>query len=388
LKKIGLVFGTRPELIKLAPLIRKLSSDKSVRLKIINSGQHGEMLDRTLNVLRIQPDASAHIMSPGQDLAMLMSRGILSANEILEELLPDALVVHGDTTTAATFATAAFSRKIDVHHVEAGLRTHDIYSPFPEEFNRQLIARVAKAHYAPTKLARANLIREGVHTSSIFVTGNTVVDSVAWAVKQMESTSVFRENAISELTELGIFNLVSSGRGLAVVTLHRRENAGDNFNEVLMAIKSAAALRPNFNFVFPVHPNPIIASQAFELFETVPNVHTCRPMNFAAFSLLLMNCEFIISDSGGIQEEAVTLGKRVVLARNSTERPEGLSTGLVTMPELKQEDFKRIILSHIDDVQAHRGLNLDSNPFGDGNASDRICQHLVSDTMSGEFDFA
>lgn len=385
MKTVALVFGTRPEVIKLAPLIRKLRAEKSIRLVVINSGQHGVMLDHTMKVLEIQPDVSLSIMSHGQDLATLMSKGISAANEALGQLSPEALIVHGDTTTAASFATAAFTRKIDVHHVEAGLRTHILCSPFPEEFNRQLIARVARANYAPTNLAKANLLAEGVPSDSIYVTGNTAVDSIAWAAKKLQSKSSFRDQATTELAELGLVELSSSASGIALVTLHRRENAGDNFSTVLSAIKSAATSRPNFHFVFPVHPNPIISNPASKVFASVPNVHLYPPMNFAAFSLLLTICEFVISDSGGIQEEAVSLGKRVILARSSTERPEGLSSGFVNKPGMSQFDFNRVILEHIDAKQVLGYLNLESNPFGDGKASHRIAQHLVSDYISEEF---
>ncbi len=386
MRTIGLVFGTRPEAIKLAPLIRHLSAEKSIQLRVINSGQHGEMLDQTLKVLKIKPDVSSSIMSQGQDLGNLMSRGISTANEILQNISPDLLVVHGDTTTAASFATAALTRKVDVYHVEAGLRTHNLYSPFPEEFNRQLIARVAKANYAPTKLAKHNLLKEGVYSKSVFVTGNTAVDSIAWVAQELQSTSGFRNEALEELDQLGLSGLIPSRAKIALVTLHRRENAGDNFSEVLTAIKSAATLRPNFDFVFPVHPNPIISRPAREAFDSVPNVHLTRPMNFAAFSLLLTTCEFIVSDSGGIQEEAVSLGKPVILVRSSTERPEGLSTGLVEMPPISGESLERLFLNHIDHMRGSSKLNLISNPFGDGSASRRIVEHLVSGFMSDEFE--
>jgi UDP-N-acetylglucosamine 2-epimerase (non-hydrolysing) len=365
-----------------------MRAEESIRLVVINSGQHGVMLDHIMKVLEIQPDVSLSIMSHGQDLAMLMSKGISAANEVLGQIAPEILVVHGDTTTAASFATAAFTRKIDVHHVEAGLRTHNLLAPFPEEFNRQLIARVARANYAPTSLAKNNLIAENVPSHSIFVTGNTAVDSTAWAAAKLQSKSSFRDQATEELAELGLLELFSSESSIALVTLHRRENAGDNFYEVLTAIESAASSRPNFHFVFPVHPNPIIANPASKMFASVENVHLCRPMNFAAFSLLLTTCEFVISDSGGIQEEAVSLSKRVILARNGTERPEGLSTGFVNKPELSRVGLSKVIMEHIDAKRIGGCLNLESNPFGDGKASQRITQHLVSNSFAEEFVFA
>lgn len=385
MKSVGLVFGTRPEAIKLAPVIRKLLVEPSVRLSVINSGQHSEILEHTMTELGIQPDISASIISPGQDLATLMSKGIAAANEILRSVSPDLILVHGDTTTAASFATAAFTRQIDVHHVEAGLRTHTLSSPFPEEFNRQLIARVARANYAPTSLARDNLLQEGIASESIFVTGNTAVDSVAWATQKLKLNSEFRDFAEKELSELGLSSLMSSGAAFGLITLHRRENAGGNFHKVLGAVKVAATLRPNFNFVFPVHPNPIIREPAAEMFSSIRNVHLCRPMKFAAFSLLLKTCDFIISDSGGIQEEAVSLRKPTILARLSTERPEGLMSGYVKMPALDEKTLSRLIIDYIDGEQDVGGLNLETNPFGDGMASHRIVQHIISNIKLNEF---
>lgn len=387
MKIVGLVFGTRPEVIKLTPIIRKLANESAIELVVINSGQHGEMLDRTMKVLGIEADVKATLMTEGQDLATLMSKGISTANEVLKSVLPDVVLVHGDTSTAASFAIAALTRKIKVHHVEAGLRTYNLSSPFPEEFNRQLIARVAVANYAPTKVARGNLLSEGICQKSIYVTGNTSVDSIAWVAGELKSNSGFRDSALAELRELGQSEIISSGSQFGLITLHRRENAGENFSEILSAVRMAATLRPNFQFVFPLHPNPIISKPAREMFSSVPNVHLCRPINFAAFSMLLTACSFIISDSGGIQEEAVSLGKPTLLARESTERPEGLETGLVMMPLLDQRSLSKTILDRIDGHQEGETLNLKSNPFGDGRASSRIVQHIVSDSMEDEFNY-
>lgn len=383
---LGVVFGTRPEAIKLAPLIRSLRENSSLECVVINAGQHGSMLDDTLGALGIIPDVRTSILTPGQELTGLMASALGAADNVLREQNISQLVVHGDTTTAASFSIAAFTLNVKVNHVEAGLRTHNLRSPFPEEFNRQLIARVASTNFSPTPIARDNLLREGISSDSILVTGNTAVDSMVWAFGELASGGNFAVAAEAEIERLHLGEFRESRQPFALITLHRRENAGQNFLAVLEAIREVARVRPSYRFLFPVHPNPIIGGPAREIFRDSPNVVLTEPINFAGFVLLLRDCTFVVSDSGGIQEEAVTLGKKILLARKDTERPEGVTSGLVSMPSLTFDTFREALLQQVESTSGKPSqVNLTANPFGDGLATVRIKNRLLN--LEDQFEF-
>lgn len=385
---IAVVFGTRPEAIKLAPLIRLLRHDPNVSLSVVNTGQHGGMLQESLRSLEVTPDHELGILKPGQDLASLTSRVIVKMSDWMKNAQIDKLVVHGDTTTAAGSAVAAFYQGKHVHHVEAGLRTHNLTAPFPEEFNRQLIARIATVNYAPTQAAKLNLLNEGVASDRVIVSGNTIVESLAWIQERSNRT---RSNGLNDgqgLVKLGMGWVQDATSDFGIVTLHRRENQGKNFENVLAALRESATKHPEFRFVFPVHPNPIISGVVHEFLGDCENVVLTDPMEYTEFSIALSNCKFILTDSGGIQEEAVTLGKAVILARSETERPEGITSGLVMKPDLDYRSIhvalEKLILSVAD---RRKSLNLTNNPFGDGNASSRIASCLLGAENVEEFRF-
>jgi len=383
---IAVIFGTRPEAIKLAPLIRLLRADGRFELTTLSTGQHGEMLDVTLKALQLTPDISLQVLRPGQDLAHLTSRALTEISDWLGRTSIEQVIVHGDTTSAAAGALAAFYSGLEAHHVEAGLRTRDLNAPFPEEFNRQLIARVATKNYAPTEFAKKNLLLEGVRPERISVTGNTVVESLSWMVRQNGVISNNIPDLASRLQALGVPFLQGSPTEFALVTLHRRENQGLNFSTVLDSLRTAAERHPGFHFIFPVHPNPIISLPVRTALDSCKNVHLIEPLDYEAFSFLLARCSFILSDSGGIQEEAVTLGKKVILARVDTERPEGLQSGHVLKPEMKSEEFldamETLIASR---KESQFGINTVDNPFGDGKASERILASLAGEHDVKEF---
>lgn len=385
---IAVVFGTRPEAIKLAPLIRLLRHEPNVSLTVVNTGQHGGMLQESLRSLEVTPDHELEVLKAGQDLANLTAKVMVTMSDWIKSSQIDKLVVHGDTTTAAGSAVAGFYQGRHVHHVEAGLRTNNLTAPFPEEFNRQLIARIATVNYAPTQVAKLNLLKEGVPSDRVIVSGNTIVESLAWMHERSNRARSSGPHEGAGLDQLGMGWVRDATSEFGIVTLHRRENQGRNFENVLAALRESASRHPEFRFVFPVHPNPIIAGVVQEFLGDCENVFLTDPMEYTDFSIALSNCKFILTDSGGIQEEAVTLGKAVILARSDTERPEGITSGLVMKPDL---DFKslhvaleKLILSVTD---RGKSLNLANNPFGDGNASSRIASCLLGAENVEEFRF-
>lgn len=325
MKHIGVVVGTRPEAIKMAPVILALQRSKAFKVSVVCSGQHRELLDGVFELFGLSTDFNMGVMSPGQGLSELSSKVILAMDSLMSDQEFDLVLVHGDTTTAMASAMAAFYRGIPVAHVEAGLRTRNIQAPFPEEFNRQVIARLASLNFAATDVSAKNLIAEAVPEESIYVTGNTVVDAVKLVFEKFLSNDEWVESAFAKLS-VEIPGLARDS-AFVLVTLHRRENHGENFRKVLDAIKDLALKNPKVLFLFPVHPNPIIKTVAEEYFEALENVVLCRPFGYLDMLLILGLSKVAISDSGGIQEEGVTLSTPVLVARNDTERPEGLSFG-------------------------------------------------------------
>jgi UDP-N-acetylglucosamine 2-epimerase (non-hydrolysing) len=368
---VAIVIGTRPEAIKMAPVIHALRDSASSSIRVINTGQHKELLSGVLEIFGLEADISLDVMKPGQSLASLTSRAALAIESEISRERPDLVMVHGDTTTAMAAGLAAFYEGIPVAHVEAGLRTRNLRAPFPEELNRQILARLSNLNFAPTQRALANLRAEAVADEKLILTGNTVVDSSSWVFERYLKNATWRQSEIEKMHDLQA--LLSSGRHYVLITLHRRENHGEAFGEILSAIRDLALRNPNIGFVFPVHPNPNIQKVAGTFLSDVENVHLSAPLDYLAFSLLLQGALFAISDSGGVQEEGVTFNTPVLVAREDTERPEGLSSGLLHLVGSRRDDILRLGQAMIESASdAPKSLNLEANPFGDGLASKRI----------------
>lgn len=383
MKRILLVFGTRPEAIKMAPLVKEFQkhSDKFDTIVCV-TGQHREMLDQVLHIFEIVPDYDLNIMKQGQDLYDVTSRVLLGMRDVLKESRPDIVLVHGDTTTSTAAALAAFYQQISVGHVEAGLRTHNIYSPWPEEMNRQLTGRIATYHFAPTPLSKQNLLSEGVQESHISVTGNTVIDALYMVVEKIKRDKALDTGLENLLKQSGYdVNRLNDGKKLVLITGHRRENFGDGFISMCKAIKTLTEKYPNVDFVYPMHLNPNVRKPIHEVFgeelSGLNNMFFIEPLEYLSFVYLMEKSTIVLTDSGGIQEEAPGLGKPVLVMRNTTERPEALEAGTV---KLVGTDYDRIIkeVSVLVEDQVHYDkMSKAVNPYGDGNACTRIASCLL-----------
>ena len=383
MKRILLVFGTRPEAIKMAPLVKEFQkhSDKFDTIVCV-TGQHREMLDQVLHIFEIVPDYDLNIMKQGQDLYDVTSRVLLGMRDVLKESRPDIVLVHGDTTTSTAAALAAFYQQISVGHVEAGLRTHNIYSPWPEEMNRQLTGRIATYHFAPTPLSKQNLLSEGVQESHISVTGNTVIDALYMVVEKIKRDKALDTGLENLLKQSGYdVNRLNDGKKLVLITGHRRENFGDGFISMCKAIKTLTDKYPNVDFVYPMHLNPNVRKPIHEVFgeelSGLNNMFFIEPLEYLSFVYLMEKSTIVLTDSGGIQEEAPGLGKPVLVMRNTTERPEALEAGTV---KLVGTDYDRIIkeVSALVEDQVHYDkMSKAVNPYGDGNACTRIASCLL-----------
>ncbi len=378
MKKIMLVFGTRPEAIKMAPLVKEFQKHpESFETVVCVTGQHREMLDQVLEIFGITPDYDLNIMKQGQDLYDVTSRVLTGMRDILKESKPDVVLVHGDTTTSTSAALASFYQQIPVGHVEAGLRTHNIYSPWPEEMNRQLTGRIATYHFAPTPLSRENLLRENVTESSISVTGNTVIDALYMVVDKIKSDDGMAGRLDGELLAAGYdTGRLRNGRKLVLITGHRRENFGEGFVSMCRAIKTLTEKFPDVDFVYPMHLNPNVRKPIHEVFgedlSACGNIFFIEPLEYLSFVYLMEKSYIVLTDSGGIQEEAPGLGKPVLVMRDTTERPEALKAGTV---KLVGSDYNKIISevsSLIEDESAYEKMSRAVNPYGDGMASQRI----------------
>lgn len=378
MKKIMLVFGTRPEAIKMAPLVKEFQKHpESFETVVCVTGQHREMLDQVLEIFGITPDYDLNIMKQGQDLYDVTSRVLTGMRDILKESKPDVVLVHGDTTTSTSAALASFYQQIPVGHVEAGLRTHNIYSPWPEEMNRQLTGRIATYHFAPTPLSRENLLRENVTESSISVTGNTVIDALYMVVDKIKSDDGMAGRLDGELLAAGYdTRRLRNGRKLVLITGHRRENFGEGFVSMCRAIKTLTEKFPDVDFVYPMHLNPNVRKPIHEVFgedlSACGNIFFIEPLEYLSFVYLMEKSYIVLTDSGGIQEEAPGLGKPVLVMRDTTERPEALKAGTV---KLVGSDYNKIISevsSLIEDESAYEKMSRAVNPYGDGMASQRI----------------
>lgn len=380
-KKVMLVFGTRPEAIKMAPVIRELKRDAD-RLDVVVTvtGQHRQMLDSVLDVFGIKPDYDLNIMRPGQDLYDVTSRVLTGMRDVLSAERPDIVLVHGDTATSTAAALAAFYARVRVGHVEAGLRTGDIYSPWPEEMNRRLTGQLAGLHFSPTEVAKSNLLAENIDEKSIFVTGNTVIDALVQVREKLENSSGLRAEMAEMIKGLGYdTGRLAGGRRLVLVTGHRRENFGDGFRNICMALADLSARYGSaVDFVYPMHLNPNVRGPIAETFggRKLDNMFFIEPVDYLPFVYLMMLSDVILTDSGGIQEEAPSLGKPVLVMRDTTERPEALEAGTV---ELVGTDRVRIVDSVsrlLDDDTYYKERSGRANPYGDGRSSERIVEVL------------
>ena len=388
MKKIMLVFGTRPEAIKMAPLVKEFQKhpDKFETIVCV-TGQHRQMLDQVLNLFEITPDYDLDIMKQGQDLYDITSRVLLGMLEVLQKATPDVVLVHGDTTTSTAAALAAFYRQIPVGHVEAGLRTHNIYSPWPEEINRQITGRIATYNFAPTQLSKANLLREAVDERSITVTGNTVVDALYWVVDKIKEDKSLSEELKKILQAAGYDpDRLSGDKRLVLITGHRRENFGDGFINMCTAIKDLTQKYPDVDFVYPMHLNPNVRKPIHQVFgedlSNLGNMFFIEPLEYLSFVYLMEKSTIVLTDSGGIQEEAPGLGKPVLVMRDTTERPEALEAGTVKLVGTNYDKIMEEVSRLLDDSNYYDTMSKAVNPYGDGQGCRRIVETFKGDSIN------
>ncbi|MBQ1497281.1 MAG: UDP-N-acetylglucosamine 2-epimerase (non-hydrolyzing) [Sphingomonas sp.] len=373
--KVMLTFGTRPEAIKMAPLYHALrQAPERFETCVCVTAQHRQMLDQVLSVFDIVPDIDLDVMKPNQDLFDVTSSVLLGMRDVLAEHRPDALLVHGDTTTTLASAMAGFYRNIPVGHVEAGLRTHDIHSPFPEEFNRQIAGKLARWHFAPTGRSRDNLLAEGVAPANVHVTGNTVIDALHWVLARIDSDAERLGRIQRELDGLLPFDW--RGRRFVVITGHRRENFGDGFLQICEGLKVLATRYPDVHFVYPVHLNPNVQQPVNAILSGLDNFHLVPPLTYEPFVYLLKHSHILLTDSGGIQEEGPSLGKPVLVMRDVTERPEAIAAGTVRLVGANRERIIANVSELLDNEASYVAMARAHNPYGDGQACARILAAL------------
>ncbi|WP_032585569.1 non-hydrolyzing UDP-N-acetylglucosamine 2-epimerase [Bacteroides fragilis] len=379
-KKVLAVFGTRPEAIKMIPLVIELNKSDEFQLVICVTGQHREMLDQVLKVFHITPDYDLNIMKQGQDLYDVTARVLMGMRDILKKELPDVVLVHGDTTTSVAAALAAFYQQIPVGHVEAGLRTYNVYSPWPEEMNRQITGRIATYHFAPTVLSRYNLLKEGVDDEMIIVTGNTVIDALQMVVDKIKTDKKL-DNELSRSLLLSGYDVtrLNKKKRLVLITGHRRENFGDGFISVCKSIKTLAQVYPDVDFVYPMHLNPNVRNPIHDVFggEQLDNLFLIEPLEYFPFIYLMEKSTIVVTDSGGIQEEAPSLGKPVLVMRDTTERPEALESGTVKLVGTDYDKIVKGVSILLDDPSEYAQMSNAINPYGDGKACSRILDFLL-----------
>lgn len=388
MKKSMLVFGTRPEAIKMAPLIREFQKNKnSFETIVCVTGQHREMLDQVLRIFDIIPDYDLNIMKNGQDLYDVTARVLLGMRDVLEKCHPDLVLVHGDTTTSTAVAIAAFYQQIPVAHVEAGLRTYNIYSPWPEELNRQLTSRIAEYNFAPTQLSCENLLKENVNKDKIFVTGNTVIDALYWVVDKIKNDTSLDNTLKETLLKAGYdVDRLTKGKKLVLITGHRRENFGDGFLKMCIAIRDLKNKYSEVDFVYPMHLNPNVRKPIHETFgkdlDNLGNMFFIEPLEYLSFVYLMEKSFIVLTDSGGVQEEAPSLGKPVLVMRDTTERPEALSAGTVKLVGTNYDMIVNEVSALIDDDAVYEQMSKAVNPYGDGWACSRIVKILKDESKA------
>ena len=383
MKKVMLVFGTRPEAIKMAPLVKEFQQNSEQFETIVCvTGQHREMLDQVLHLFEIKPDYDLNIMKQGQDLYDVTARVLVGMRDVLKEAQPDVVLVHGDTTTSTAAALAAFYQQIPVGHVEAGLRTHNIYSPWPEEMNRLITGRIATYHFSPTQLSRQNLLQENVSDLSITVTGNTVIDALYWVVDKIKKDEILSAELQGVLATAGYdVNRLADGKKLVLITGHRRENFGEGFINMCTAIKDLTQKYPEVDFVYPMHLNPNVRKPIHEVFgedlSNLGNMFFIEPLEYLSFVYLMEKSNIVLTDSGGIQEEAPGLGKPVLVMRDTTERPEALEAGTVKLVGTDYDKIVSEVSALLDKQEYYDTMSKAVNPYGDGLACGRIVGLLV-----------
>lgn len=383
MKKILLVFGTRPEAIKMAPLVKEFQKyPETFDTKVCVTGQHRQMLDQVLDLFEITPDYDLNIMKQGQDLYDVTARVLTGMRDVLRDAKPDVVLVHGDTTTSTAAALASFYQQIPVGHVEAGLRTQNIYSPWPEEMNRQITGRIAEYDFAPTPLSRDNLLKENVSADKIRVTGNTVIDALYMVVDKIKNSILLEGTIISELKKSGYdISRLRNGKKLVLITGHRRENFGEGFISMCNAIKTLTEKYPEVDFVYPMHLNPNVRKPIHEVFgedlSNLGNMFFIEPLEYLSFVYLMEKSNIVLTDSGGIQEEAPGLGKPVLVMRDTTERPEALEAGTVKLVGTDYDKIVKEVSALIEDREYYDSMSKAVNPYGDGKACERIVKTLL-----------
>ena len=374
MKKILLVFGTRPEAIKMAPLVKAFQKDtEHFETRVCVTAQHRQMLDQVLEVFGITPEYDLNIMAPNQDLYGITAKVLMGLREVLKDFRPDTVLVHGDTTTSMAASLAAFYMQIPVGHVEAGLRTYNMLSPWPEEMNRQVTDRICTYYFAPTEQSKKNLLQENIDEKKIFITGNTVIDALLMAVDIISSTSGMEEKIAKEFQEKGY---TVGNREYILVTGHRRENFGEGFLHICKAIKELAALHPDMDIVYPVHLNPNVQKPVYELLSGVDNVYLISPLDYLPFIYAMQHSTLLLTDSGGVQEEAPSLGKPVLVMRDTTERPEAVEAGTVKLVGTDAEAIVSNVTALLQDKEMYKRMSETHNPYGDGQACERIMAAL------------
>ena len=369
INKVMFAFGTRPEAIKMAPLIKTFQADKDFVTKVCVTAQHRQMLDQVLNIFDINPDYDLNIMKPGQDLFDVTTNVLSGMKRVLSDFNPDIVLVHGDTTTSSVCSIAAFYNKIKVGHVEAGLRTGNIYSPWPEEVNRQITGVLANYHFAPTTTSQKNLLRENKNKANILVTGNTVIDALFYILEKIEKNNKLETKIINSISSKYKFN---HNRKIILVTGHRRENFGDGFISICKALKIIADNNPDVDIVYPVHLNPNVQKPVKKILSNSKNIYLIEPLSYESFIYMMSKSYFIITDSGGVQEEAPSLGKPVLVMRNTTERPEALEAGTVKLVGTNSKAIINESQKFLDDEKEYEKMSKAHNPYGDGSASKKI----------------
>ncbi|WP_086281270.1 non-hydrolyzing UDP-N-acetylglucosamine 2-epimerase [Campylobacter devanensis] len=374
MKKILVVFGTRPEAIKMAPLVKKLSTIPEFQTKVCVTAQHRQMLDQVLELFDITPDYDLDIMKRDQNLVDITKNVLSGINDVLLDFAPDIVLVHGDTTTAAVTSLAAFYNKIKVAHIEAGLRTNNLYSPYPEEANRQIIGVLANYHFAPTRIAMENLIRENKPTSNILVTGNTVIDALLFILDKILHNEKIKDSILKSLKNEGF--IYNQNRKLILVTGHRRENFGDGFINICNGLKQIALNNPDVDILYPVHLNPNVQTPVNNILSKIQNIHLVSPLKYESFVYMMHLSHFIITDSGGVQEEAPSLGKPVLVMRDTTERPSALIAGTIRLVGTDITKITQQAQILLDNESEYKTMSNAINPYGDGTASEKIAAYL------------
>ncbi len=369
-KKILLVFGTRPEAIKMAPLVKAFEKEPSIDFKVCVTGQHREMLDQVLAIFDIRPDYDLNIMKKGQDLYDITSSVLLGMKNVLEDFKPELVLVHGDTTTSSATALSAFYKKIRVGHVEAGLRTDNIYNPWPEEVNRQITAVLANYHFAPTQTAKDNLLKENKNSQEIVVTGNTVVDALLLVLEKIKSDKNLKFQVEAEI------EYKSQSSKFILVTGHRRENFGKGFISICKALKTIANSNPDIDIVYPLHLNPNVQKPVQEILGSISNIYLIDPLQYESFIYMMSKAYFLMTDSGGVQEEAPSLGKPVLVMRDTTERPEAIEAGTVKLVGTDKNKIVKEAQKLLDDRVEYEKMSRAHNPYGDGKACERIVEFI------------